>query len=59
MKKSELQELAERLLDIYGNDRHFEITKAEKYGGLWQLEVQEVKCDDTETDKGAENESNK
>lgn len=59
MRKSVLQEIAEKLLDQFGNDRHFEITKAEKYNGTWQLEVVEIE-DTTEADEseGAENESN-
>ena len=58
MRKSVLQEIAEKLLDQYGSDRHFEITKAERYNGTWQLEVVEIedtaKADESE---GAGNES--
>lgn len=48
MKKSELQEIAEKLLDSYGSDRHFEIIKAEKMGHFedevdgWRLEIREI-----------------
>lgn len=66
MKKSELEEIAERLLDRYGSDRHFEIIKAEKTGHYegevdgWRLEIREVKETENEAqnDEGAENESN-
>jgi hypothetical protein len=48
MKKSVLQEIAEKLLDSYGSDRHFEIIKAEKMGHYedevdgWRLEICEI-----------------
>lgn len=57
MKKSELQEIADKLADTYGNDRHFEIIKAEKSGNYWNLTVAAVT--DTENDEGADNESDK
>lgn len=67
MKKSELQEIAEKLLDAYGSDRHFEIIKAEKMGHYegevdgWRLEIREVTeptVAPAENEEGAENESN-
>ena len=60
MKKYELQEIADKLADTYGNDRHFEIIKAEKIinGNYWNLTVA-VKTDTAaENDEGAQNESN-
>lgn len=60
MKKNELQEIADKLADTYGNDRHFEIIKAEKIinGNYWNLTVA-VKTDTAaENDEGAQNESN-
>lgn len=59
MKKSELQEIAEKLGDEYGSGRHYEIIKAEKTGLLedevdgWRLEIREIKRE------GAKNASNK
>ena len=67
MKKSELQEIAEMLLDGYGSGRHFEIIKAEKMGHYedevdgWRLEIREVTrptVAQTENDEGAENADN-
>ena len=64
MKKSELQEIAEMLLDAYGSDRHFEIIKAEKMGHYedevdgWRLEIREVTeptVAPAENDEGAKN----
>ena len=42
MKKSELQDIADKLLDEYSKDRHYEITSAEKTGDGWRLEIREV-----------------
>ena len=53
MKKSELQEIAEKLLDAYGSDRHFEIISAEKMGDDWRLDIHEIK--EPENDEGAKN----
>ena len=50
--KTELQEIADKLADTYGNDRHFEIIKAEKSGNYWNLTIA------AENDEGADNESN-
>ena len=64
MKKSELEEIAEKLLDSYGDDRHFEIIKAEKTGHCegeengWRLEITEVKKQEEDDSEGAENGSN-
>ena len=66
MKISELQDIAEKLLDAYGSGRHFEIIKAEKMGHFedevdgWRLEIREVKepkIAQAENDEGAENEN--
>ena len=65
MKKSELQEIAEMLLNNYGEGRHFEIIKAEKMGHYegevngWRLEVCKIEKTPAKTNEGAENESNK
>ena len=60
MKKNELQEIADRLADTYGNDRHFEIIKAEKIinGNYWNLTIAAVTDTAAENDEGAQNESN-
>lgn len=67
MKKSELQEIAEMLLDSYGSGRHFEIIKAEKMGHYedevdgWRLEIREVTeptVAPAENDEGAKNADN-
>ena len=52
MKQTELQEIADKLQDPYGSNRHYEIKAATKEGDCWLLTVQEIK------DEGAENESN-
>jgi hypothetical protein len=52
MKQTELQEIADKLLDPYSNARHYEITAAAKEGDCWRLTVQVIK------DEEAENESN-
>lgn len=59
MKKSELQEIADKLADTYGNDRHFEIIKAEKSGNYWNLTVAAVTDTAAENDEGADDESDK
>lgn len=59
MKKCELQEIADKLADIYGNARHFEIIKAEKSGYYWNLTVAAVTDTAAENDEGADNESDK
>lgn len=61
MKKCELQEIADKLADTYGNDRHFEIVKATKSGNYWELTISEVKADTetSEENEGADDESNK
>lgn len=65
MKKSQLQEIAEKLQDQFGSDRHFEIIKAEKTGHFegevdgWRLEIREIKNTEKKDDEGVENESNK
>ena len=56
MKKNELQEIADKLADTYGNDRHFEIIKAEKSGNYWNLTIEAVT--DPAAEQGAKNESN-
>lgn len=48
MRKSELQDIADKLLDEYSSDRHFEIISAEKTGDGWRLEIKRI-------DEGAEN----
>ena len=53
MIKNELQEIADKLADTYGNDRHFEIIKAEKSGNYWNLTIA------AENDEGAKDESDK
>lgn len=53
MKKSELQEIADKLADIYGGDRHFEIISAVKDGNYWNLTVT------AKNDEGADDESDK
>ena len=58
MKKNELQEIADKLADTYGNDRHFEIIKAEKSGNYWNLTIAAVTDTAAENDEGAQNESN-
>ena len=58
MKKNELQEIADKLADTYGNDRHFEIIKAEKSGNCWNLTIEAVTDTAAENDEGADNESN-
>ena len=58
MKKSELQEIADKLADTYGNERHFEIIKAEKSGLYWNLTIAAVTDTAAENDEGAANESN-
>jgi hypothetical protein len=61
MKKSELQDIADKLLDEYSSDRHFEITSAEKMGDGWRLEIREVTeptVTPTENDEGAKNADN-
>lgn len=58
MKKCELQEIADKLADTYGNDRHFEIIKAEKSDNYWNLTVAVVTDTAAENDEGAQNESN-
>ena len=58
MKKNELQEIADKLADTYGNDRHFEIIKAEKSGNYWNLTIEAVTDTAAENDEGAQNESN-
>ena len=55
MKISELQDIAEKLLDAYGSGRHWEVTAATKEGDCWLLTVQELK--DDEKTEGAENEN--
>ena len=51
---NELLDLAYRLCDVYGKERHWEILKAEKTGrGTWVLTVQEQGSEA----KGAENEN--
>ena len=58
MKKSELQEIADKLADTYGNERHFEIIKAEKSGNYyWNLTIAAVTDTAEENDEGAANES--
>jgi hypothetical protein len=57
MKISELQDIAEKLLDAYGSGRHWEVTAATKEDGCWLITVQEYK-EPTESE-GAENDSNK
>ena len=51
--KTELQEIADKLADTYGNDRHFEIIKAEKSGNYWNLTIESV------NDEGADDETDK
>ena len=58
MKKSELQEIADKLADTYGKERHFEIIKAEKSGNYWNLTIAAVTDTAEENDEGAANESN-
>ena len=59
MKKTELQEIADKLADTYGNDRHFEIIRAEKSGNYWNLTIIAAVTDTAaENDEGADNESN-
>ena len=58
MKKSELQEIADKLADTYGKERHFEIIKAEKSGNCWNLTIAAVTDTAEENDEGAANESN-
>ena len=52
MKKSELQEIADKLADTYGNDRHFEIIKAEKSGTYWNLTIEAVTDTAAKNDEG-------
>ena len=52
MKKCELQEIADRLADTYGNDRHFEIIKAEKSGTYWNLTIVAVTDTAAKNDEG-------
>ena len=62
MKKSELQDIADKLLDEYSKDRHYEITSAEKAGDGWRLEIREVTeptAAPTENNEGAKNADNK
>ena len=60
MKKSELQEIAEMLLDAYGSGRHYEIIRADKIKkDGWYLEIHEIVEPRQKKTKGAENESNK
>ena len=58
MKKSELQEIADKLADTYGKERNFEIIKAEKSGNYWNLTIAAVTDTAEENDEGAANESN-
>ena len=55
MKISELQDIAEKLLDAYGSGRHWEVTAATKEGDCWLITVQ--KYDEDEKTEGAENEN--
>ena len=60
MKKNELQEIADKLADTYGNGRHFEIIKAEKSGNYcnyWNLTIAAVTDTAAENDEGADDES--
>lgn len=58
MKISELQDIAEKLLDAYGSGRHWEIISASNLGGDgWLITVK--KYDEGTKSKGAKNESNK
>lgn len=59
MKKCELQEIADKLADIYRSDRHFEIIKAEKSGNYWNLTIAAVTNTAAEKDEGAKDESDK
>ena len=52
MKKCELQEIADKLADTYGNDRHFEIIKAEKSGNYWNLTIAAVTDTAAKNDEG-------
>lgn len=59
MKKSELQEIADKLADIYGGDRHFEIISAVKDGNYWNLTVTAITDTEAKKDEGADDESDK
>ena len=59
MKKSELQEIADKLADIYSGDRHFEITSAVKDGNYWNLTVTAITDTEAKKDEGADDESDK
>ena len=52
MKKNELQEIADKLADTYGNDRNFEIIKAEKSGNYWNLTIAAVTDTAAKNDEG-------
>jgi len=56
MKISELQDIAEKLLDAYGSGRHWEVTAATKEGDCWLITVQ--KYDEDKKTEGAENADN-
>ena len=57
MKISELQDIAEKLLDAYGSGRHWEITNADKTGDGWRLDIKQFT--ENEKNEGTENADNK